>query len=87
MWKNSKYTKVFIQLPKFLLKFLLLHSKNNKKNPDETIKNTNLEVTAIQMQNCFKTARFKDQADAQRLQIMYEWPKNISHIQSQREEN
>ena len=88
MWKNSKYTKVFIQLPKFLLKFLLLHSKNTtKKKTNETIKNTNLEVNTVQMQNCFKTARFNDQVNAQRLQIMYDWPKNTSHIQRQREKN
>lgn len=67
---------------------MLLHSKNKtKKKPDETIKNTNVDVNAVRMQNCFKTARFKDQVDAQRLQIMYDWPKNTSHIQSQREKN
>ena len=90
MWKDSKYTKVFIQFPKFLVKIFASSLKNETtttKKTDETIKNTNLKVNAVQMQNCFKTTRFKDQVDAQRLQIMYDWPKNISHIQSQREEN
>ena len=61
--------------------------KHNKKKTNETIKNTNLEVNTVQMQNCFKTARFNDQVNAQRLQIMYDWPKNTSHIQRQREKN
>lgn len=37
------------------------------------------------MQNCFKTTRFKDQVDAQRLQIMYDWPKkHITHSKPKR---
>ena len=86
--KKLKVHKGFYTTSEILIKiFASSLKKHNKKKTNETIKNTNLEVNTVQMQNCFKTARFNDQVNAQRLQIMYDWPKNTSHIQRQREKN
>ena len=85
--KKLKVHKGFYTTSEILTKIFASSLKKQNKKTDETIKNTNVEVNAVRMQNCFKTVRFKDQVNAQRLQIMYDWPKNTSHIQSQREKN